>query len=161
MSRYAIVDIRCPTDESICYRYTSDVQQVHEKPWYQGKRSEAVNQRTKSVTTVKVLVERNFLLITFLVVKLYVEPCTLPLPFPKRKILDNEGMSKKDVLESVNNVKIKKPTAKALQKGPWSQKALEDAIARKYKNEEVKSAILNKSTTSTILEGLLPKREDP
>ncbi|GKE34125.1 hypothetical protein Tco_1453447, partial [Tanacetum coccineum] len=33
-----------------------------------------------------------------LVVKPYVEPCTLPVPFPERKIMDDEGMSKKDVL---------------------------------------------------------------
>ncbi|GJT46800.1 hypothetical protein Tco_0955515 [Tanacetum coccineum] len=55
--------------------------------------------------------------------------------------MDDEGMSKKDVLGKCQQCENQEPIVEALQKEPRCLKALEDAIASKYKIEEVKEVI--------------------
>ncbi|GJX22948.1 reverse transcriptase domain-containing protein [Tanacetum coccineum] len=66
-----------------------------------------------------------------------------------------------ECLERVKKVEFNKPIVEALKKEPKCLKGLEDDIESKSTMEEMKSATLNISTTTTILEALPHKREDP
>nr|GEW03864.1 hypothetical protein [Tanacetum cinerariifolium]GEW09125.1 hypothetical protein [Tanacetum cinerariifolium] len=94
-------------------------------------------------------------------VKPYVEPCLPPVTFPKRNIIDDEECQRKKCLESFNKAEINKPIVEALLKEPKGIQALKEVITSKSKIKEVKRATLNKGTTTTILEDLPPKKEDP
>ncbi|GKC43319.1 hypothetical protein Tco_1061041 [Tanacetum coccineum] len=61
----------------------------------------------------------------------------------------------------VNKVEVNKPIVEALKKDPKCLKGLEEVITTKSKMEKLKFSTLSISTTSTILEGLPRKREDP